>query len=486
MQMKTLSQIDMQMIKSWLRTPVVDQEERACPAAAARGQRPAAGSHVLVKLLSFLALAVFAGAADPARGQELMRGSLVSDGPNVTTGGSTGSSGDYNLRVGPIRFLAEVTGGFEYIDNINYSEHNRQSDEVVRLSLNIRTLWTLSQYNTLQLDLGVGFIRYIQHSEATSGDVFITPGSQLAANIYVGDRVRINVHDAFDIRQDPVDNASLSGVTNFARFTNTAGVTVTADLNPITLTVGYDHFNYVSLNSEFDYLNRNSDSVLASVVYKVQPGILVGVEGNYSWYNYSNNSVSGDFLNSQGVVVNGASNNRGLNDGEGGSVGAYFDWTISRSFRLTARGGYQEAHFDNNGFFSQNYGDDDNLSTFYWNVTLNNRLNAYFTQSLAGGRESDLGLTSNYITVNYVRYNLAWRATNALTVAGDLFYENDQESGGLFDEHLQRFGGDVSLGFQFNMHLSGALHYTYIRKDSDTADRSYYQNRVGVDVGYRF
>ena len=389
--------------------------------------------------------------------------------------------------MGPIRFLAGVTGGFEYIDNINYSDHNRESDVVARFSLDVRALWRLTALNTLQVDLGVGFLRYIEHPNATTGDVFITPGSQVAANVYIGDNVRINIHDAFDIRQDPVDNAQLNNVTNFARFTNTVGLTAVGTFNPLIATVGYDHFNYISLNSEFDYLNRSSDSVLASLVFQVQPSIFVGVEGNYSWYNYESNSVPGEFLNSQGTAdVNGAAYNSGLNDGQGGSAGLYLDWTLSHAFRFTARAGYQEASFDSGGFFSSVYGDKSSLSTGYWSVIINNRVNAYLTQTLSGGRESDLGLTSNYITENYGRYNVAWRATNALTLAADLFYENDQESGGLFDEHLERFGGDVSLGFQFNMHLSAAVHYSYIQKDSDAADRFYYQNRVGIDVGYQF
>ena len=415
-----------------------------------------------------------------------MRSSLASDTPTAYQSGP-GAENDYNLRVGPIRFMAGLSGGFEYIDNINYSDHNRESDVVARFSLDIRALWRLTSLNTLQVDLGVGFLRYIEHPNATSGDVFITPGSQVAANVYVGDNIRINIHDAFDIRQDPVDNAQLNNVTNFARFTNTVGITAVGTFNPLIATIGYDHFNYISLNSEFDYLNRSSDSVLASLVFQVQPSIFVGVEGNYSFYNYESNSVPGEFLNSQGTaVVSGAGYSSGLNDGQGGSVGVYLDWTLSHAFRFNARAGYQEASFDSGGFFSSVYGDKSSLSTGYWSVTLNNRVNAYLTQSLTGGRESDLGLTSNYITENYVRYNVAWRATNALTLAADLFYENDQESGGLFDEHLERFGGDISLGFQFNMHLSAAVHYSYIQKDSDAADRFYYQNRVGVDVGYQF
>jgi len=59
-----------------------------------------------------------------------------------------------------------------------------------------------------------------------------------------------------------------------------------------------------------------------------------------------------------------------------------------------------------------------------------------------------------------VRYNIGWRApSNFITLGGDLFFEDDQESGRLVDEHLRkRYGGGISLGYQFNAALGhGAL-----------------------------
>ena len=44
----------------------------------------------------------------------------------------------------------------------------------------------------------------------------------------------------------------------------------------------------------------------------------------------------------------------------------------------------------------------------------------------------------------------------------------------------------MTLAYQFNLHLTGTLHYYGIIKDSDQHLRDYYQNRVGIDVDYRF
>ena len=433
-----------------------------------------------------------------SRGQELTRDSLAGPSAVAASNNSTPSAEqtNYNLRIGPVRFLADVDAGFEYIDNIDYSDHNRLSDEVFRLGINLRALWDITRLNTLNVNLGVGFVRYVQHPQAAQGDVFITPGSQVAFDVYIADMFRLNFHDSFALLQDPVDTPELNGVTNFGRFINTVGVTAVGDFNTIIATVGYDHTNYVSLNSSYDYLDRNAEQFLASVSYRLAPRTFVGIEGT---------AAITDYAHDQEITQNNS---------VGGTVGLFVDVTPTPYLHVVARGGYQYTSFDNNGTFStgrlgngetisgttldgttiiatpatggNTLTDKSTLSDGYWSLTLSNRINAYLTQSLSAGRENDFGLTSNFITINYVRYNLAWRALSNVTLGGDAFYENDQESGGLYDEHLQRFGGDVTLTYQFNLHLSGTLHYYGIIKDSDTNGRDYYQNRAGIDVDYRF
>ena len=363
----------------------------------------------LIKLLLFLVLGSI-GVAQQLSAQELTRDSFAGPEAEQAAVNANSDESNYNLRVGPIRVLLDAQAGFEYIDNITYSERNRESDEVARFGINLRALYALTRLNTIQFDLGVWFVRYIEHPDATNDNVYITPGSELAFNIYAADIFRINIHDSFALLQDPVDQPDLSNVTDFGRFTNTAGVTVVADLNTVVLTLGYDHFNYISLNSDYDYLNRSSESVLASAVYKLAPRTFIGVEGNFAYTDYDQDVQNGSV---------------------GGSGGGYLDITFNPYIRLVARGGYQYASFDHgyeefNEFSGDGqafavgtrFNDKKNLSDGYWSIALNHRINAYLTESLTAGRENDLGLTSNYITENYVRYNIAWRALNNVTVTG--------------------------------------------------------------------
>ena len=127
----------------------------------------------------------------------------------------------YNLLAGPIRFRFSVTTGIEYNDNINLSETDPQSDVIIRPQFNIDAIWPVTQLNTLRLDLGLGYSFYLNHPEADTNGVLISPGSQLAFDIFVQD-FRINIHDRFLLQQDPTTQIQLSNVADYGRFENTA------------------------------------------------------------------------------------------------------------------------------------------------------------------------------------------------------------------------------------------------------------------------
>src|ERR1700720_692523 len=158
----------------------------------------------------------------------------------------------YNLLLGPVRFRFSATMGVEYNDNINLAEVNEQEDIILRPQVNLDAIWPITQLNTLRMDIGLGYALYLDHSNANTNGVLLAPGSQLAFDIFVGD-FRINIHDKFLLQQDPIAELALSNVVDYGRFENTAGVSVLWDLNKALLTVGYDHYIYISTTSVFDY-----------------------------------------------------------------------------------------------------------------------------------------------------------------------------------------------------------------------------------------
>ncbi|HJT45167.1 MAG TPA: outer membrane beta-barrel protein [Chthoniobacterales bacterium] len=398
----------------------------------------------------------------------------------------------YNLLLGPVRFRVGATVGVEYNDNINYADVNTEDDVIVTPSLTLDMLWPVTQLNTLRLDLGLAYSFYLDHSDNNTDYLLVAPKSQIAFDIFVGD-FRINLHDRMQLQQDPVQEGALSNVTNYGRFENTAGVSLLWDLNKILLQIGYDHYNFVATNSDFDYLNRNAEIIGGSAAFIVNPTITVGAEGNAVFTRFDEQ----------------ANFNGSLNDNENYSVGGFAEIALTSNLKARVAGGYQWMDFDNNfvlfpvptplGFFVLPTPDHKHLEDYYVNGLISHRINAQISQTLSAGHENQLGIQSNYITLNYVRHTVSWNILRNTLVTTEFFYEDAQESGGplnstLFTvlsgqregEHFHRLGGAVTLGYQLTPHVTLGVRYQGTTKDSNVFLRDYNQNRVSVDGTYSF
>ncbi len=409
-------------------------------------------------------------AAGAVRAQDAVRPSLAGEAAAEARRQSLDQI-PYNLLAGPIRFRFSATGGVEYNDNVNISERNAQSDFIFRPQVNLNALWPITQLNTLRFDIGVGYAFYANHSEYNTNGILLTPGSALAFDVFVGD-FRINFHDRFSLEQDPIGEAQLSNVADYGRFENTGGVSVLWDLNKAVVTLGYDHYTYIATNSDFNYLDRNADSVTASISFAATSTTGLGLEGSYTANSYDDHI---------------------LNDSDSYSAGAFVETQITNYLKLRVAGGYQNISFDgrniflplaNGGFLVFN--DSSNLDDFYINALLSHRINAAITQRLSVGHESQLGINSNYVKLNYVRHTATWNIINRTLLSTEFFYEDAEDSGGFVDEHLQRYGGALSVGYQLTQHVTLGARYQYTQKDSDVPLRDYKQNRVSLDGTYSF
>ncbi|HVF70531.1 MAG TPA: hypothetical protein VM940_02885 [Chthoniobacterales bacterium] len=391
-----------------------------------------------------------------------------------------------------MKFRFSVTMGLEYNDNINLAEDGSylfpspsgpvlvtsesQSDLILRPQLNINALWPITQLNTLRLDLGIGYAFYLDHSNYNTNGVLLTPASQLAFDIYVGD-FRINLHDRFSLQQDPIAEAALSNVVDYGRFENTVGVSVLWDLNQAVVTLGYDHYTFISTTSDFEYLDRNADILSGSIGFTPNSVMTVGLEGSFINTYYDQNV---------------------LNDSRTYTAGAFVETQLTNYLKLRVAGGYQAIEFDSGGLVN----DPHDLSDYYANALLSHRVNAVLTQNLAVGHETQLGVNSNYVKLNYVRHTTTWNIFYRTLLSTELFYEDADDSGGngiLFQpipgipninpfvaEHIHRYGGALTLGYQLSPHVTLGFRYQYTQKDSDQPLRDYRQNRIAVDGTYSF
>ena len=430
-------------------------------------------------------------AASIVRAQDAIRPSLAGEAAAEARRQSIDKI-PYNLQLGPIKFRFSATMGFEYNDNINLAEDGSivvlttggpitlttspQDDFILRPQVNINALWPITQLNTLKLDVGVGYAFYLDHSNYNTNGVLVNPGSQIAFDIFVSD-FRINIHDRFSLEQDPVAEIALSNVADYGRFQNTAGISVLWDLNQAVATLGYDHYNFISTTSAFDYLDRNAEMVSGSLAFTPSSTMTVGVEGSFVHTYYDQNI---------------------LNDSDTLSGGAFVETQLTSYLKLRVAGGYQRIDFDNTGLVN----DAHDLNDYYANALLSHRVNSVLTHSISVGHETQLGVNSNYVKLNYVRHTANWNILYHTLLSTELFYEDADDSGGsgplfvpapgvpLFNpfvaEHIHRYGGAFTLGYQLTPHVTLGLRYQYTQKDSDQPLRDYSQNRVSFDGTYSF
>ncbi len=398
----------------------------------------------------------------------------------------------YNLEVGPIKFRFSATMGIEYNDNINLAEGGsavffsptgpiiitttKQDDIILRPQVNLNALWPITQLNTLRLDIGMGYSFYMDHSNYNTSGVLLSPGSQLAFDIFVGD-FRINIHDRFSLEQDPVGEVALSNVADYGRFQNTAGISVLWDLNAAVVTLGYDHYNYISTVSTFEYLDRDAEIFSGSIGFTPTSTVTVGVEGSFVDTNYDRNV---------------------LNDSRNYIAGVFLETQLTSYLKLRVAGGYQNIDFDNTGLVNDSHDAND----YYANVLLSHRVNSVLTHNLSVGHETQLGVNSNYVKLNYARHTATWNIFYHTLLSTELFYEDAEDSGGLgvlflplpgvpninpfVAEHVHRYGGALTLGYQLTPHVTLGLRYQYTQKDSDQPLRDYRQNRIAFDGTYSF
>lgn len=398
----------------------------------------------------------------------------------------------YNLMLGPVRFRVSATVGVEYNDNINLADDRTgtvitpagvftnnttpEDDVIFRPQVNLDAIWPITQLNTLRLDIGVSYAAYVDHSEANTDGLLISPGSQIAFDVFIGD-FRINFHDRPQLQQDPIAEPGLSNVVDYGRFENTAGVSLLWDLNKAVLTLGYDHYTFIATNDDFDYLNRNAEQLSGTLQVNATSTVSVGVE-SYAVFNYYDQDV--------------------LNDSTTVSIGGFVETQLTNNIKVRAAAGYQHIDFDSPTvqlivplavppFFQViTYNDKSKLEDWYGNILITHRINSVLQQSISAGHESQLGINSNYIKLNYVRHTVTWNILRNTLLSTEFFYEDANDSGGFIDEHLHRYGGALTLGYQLTPHVTLGARYQYTQKDSDIAFRDYEQNRVSVDGTYSF
>lgn len=407
-------------------------------------------------------LSLILGAAWSVHGQESLRSAIEGDRSYQSRSGGQFLPPDEAIRTGPVTYVMSLGYGLEWNDNIRYAEANRQSDLIHSPQANLRATWQATKESVLSVGLGVGYRLYTDHSEYNR--LFLAPDSELAWDIPVKDWV-FTFYDRFHYSQDVVSQAALSGTAEFPRLDNTIGLRARWMPDRYVVEAGYGHSIFYSDSTTYDYLNRATEQFFGRGGYRIAELTQLGVE------------VSGGLTSYD-------SNTRG--DNQNVSVGPYVTWQITEATDISLHGGYVLYHFDATATSPKAR----EMSSWYVNAQIRNRLTDGISQGLSVSREVQQGLyqDSAYTETLSATYNVSWAFHRQGSLAANLIYERGSEprTGLRLTEDYERYGFGANVQWRFTRHLSAGAGFRFYNKDSQLNTLDYRVNSVTANLRYQF
>ncbi len=382
---------------------------------------------------------------------------------------------NYNFRLGDFDFTLAAGLGLEFNDNIALANKDRVSDIIIRPELDIEGILRISESNRIRIGVGIGYAKYIKHSEFDSEGLLIAPNSAITWTAKSG-AFTFTVRERLSYQDDPFENPVISNSVKYRRWENQAGIQVDWEANEYTrVAVGYDRFDLWASDEVFKSQDRAINTIYLRPSYQVSPTLNVGLNTSASWIKYSQNVQS---------------------DGRTYLIGPFAQWKINDLTDLYVEVGYQKTDLDSDPlreFVDVKTGrvtvgsavDDSSANGLYTKVELSNRPTEGFRHKLTASKTAELGLGSNYYDLYHFEYTADWKITENTSFMPGAFYEY-YETSGEASEHASRYGVSLGLHHIFSEHLTLGLDYRFLRKDSNLSDSDYYQNLGMVSLYYKF
>jgi hypothetical protein len=402
----------------------------------------------------------FLTAASLTLGQEALRNLLVDDAA-VEARHLQAESQRYTIKSDDLRLLVVPSLGLDWNDNVNISRTNAQQDVIFRPRLQLAASYPITQENLLSLNVGVGYDKYFEHDQYST--LFLQTGSELSFDIYVKD-FWFNLHDRVNYVQDTSQQPALSGIANYATLDNTAGLSVTWDLDMLRLSTGYDHQNVISPRPQpIESQDGVTEMLFARAGLKLYPEVTTGIEGTGAFTTYDQ-------------MV--------LNDNSAYSAGVYADWQPGEYFHVQPRVGYTTYHFQHTSQTIQT----SDLNTWYGDLRITHQVTHAIGYSLDVGHEVRYGFEADAIEDSYFRPSVHWDIIKNLILRTSLNYEHGKQGvgnvAGNLAETYDWFSTEVGASYSMVKNLSLDLAYRLSLRSSNIAYNEYAQNVLTLQVSY--
>ena len=379
----------------------------------------------------------------------------------------SGPAGDYTFKDGDFKMMIVPSVGLQWNDNVNLSRTNVLDDYIVTPTLGINATYQLTERNVLNLNISVGYSRYLLHPDLSTFVMNSSSGTGLSFVIGVQD-FTFNLHDWISYVVDPAQVGTVANTASYGTFENTIGFAVTWDLNQVKLSAGYDHNDTLATSSQFNQVDQSSESVFFRAGLEVHPQVTVGLESTASFTIYSQ---------------------QGLNNNDAYTIGPYVTFRADQALSITARGGFSSYLFQNTSTNIQTA----NQYSWYANLNITHQPTDFMSYSLDVGRDLSLGVQSDLVENWYVRPSITWQIIKGWDFTTSGFYEHGDQGVGstgslpgatTANGSYDWYGGGLSLQHELTDRLSASLNYRITLRTSSTANDSYTQNLVGIQISY--
>ena len=401
----------------------------------------------------------------PLMAQEALRISLAGDVAAETRKQARNSVGYYNLLWGPVALRCGAAMGVEFTDNVHNSSH-AESDEVVHPSADLQLNWPVTEWNTLNLSVDAGYSFYAQHSGLNQ--FYLNPGSGLSFDIFIKDW-KFNLHDRAAITEYAYKNPTTGGGQNNTFLQNDAGVSGLWDLNKLVVNLGFDHVDYLGVNNQSSQPDSASENFSLNAGFRLQPEIMVGLEGGLGLVRYAQSGSTNAMLSSDALQWN---------------AGAFSSVQISEHLSARLDGGYTVYLPEN----SRAAGGGE-MTALYFQFSVSHQLTQHVDYSLSAGHSVDFAYNGQPYERLFVRLNPNWNILWKYSISTPVWWEQGTQiaANAL---HYNQFGAGLTVGHALSQKLSASVYYQFVMETTDQAQAgnnfNYTADIVGLSLSYQF
>lgn len=419
----------------------------------------------------------------------------------------------YRMKLG--RATGSIGAGVSttYTDNGNLvggeSTATAEGDLAVSTSLNIGFSMPLDRDNSLQLNVGIGYVHHFNQNNPDQ--ITISPASAWDYQTTLG-AVRLSIYDRIATPGSLGPSPQISGTgsftaVNFHRFSNDAGLSASLPKGKsTTISMGYSLATDVGMGDAFSQQDHLTHSVSMAVFERLDRRWTVGLSGSA----YLNQFFQ-----------------RFQNDSKGYGVGPTLTWQPNRRFNVSASTRYSVGYSQPTGVVADTHG----FAGVTYDLSIENYLSRRVSHGVSGGSHVDLGIGSNFAKTFSANYHLSWRITNKIPLSFLAGYTDTAQTGIGYDfrpipdgalfvsgavpqlltpnglvplpsgtlltpdgllaephapEHSKMVNLSWSTSYQFTDNLSAGLSYSHGIRLSNLGGHGYSLNTVTLSLSYQF